>query len=234
MFWNADAFNQNIPDWSTASITSCQEMFFNANIFNGTLTNWVTTALTNTRLMFGNCPNFNQPLSHFDMNGVGDASAMFSTTSTFNQDISGWDITTFTDISLFGANLNTTNYDLLLDISTGWASQTAPSGLTVSFTGATYTQTSVDSGTTDGTTASKLIDSTQNFLTTVSINDIVHNTTDDTYAEVTAVDSDTSLSLDNDIMISGETYVIQSSNAAKGRYVLLNTYNWTINDGGPV
>lgn len=64
------------------------------------------------------------------------------------------------------------------------------------------------SGTTDGTTANKLVDSTKTFLSTVMVGDIVRNTTDTTTATVTAVDSDTTLSLDADIMISGENYVI--------------------------
>lgn len=65
-----------------------------------------------------------------------------------------------------------------------------------------------DSGTTDGTTASKLIQSGQNFLTTISIGMIVYNTTDDTFANVTAIDDDTTLSIDADIMVSGEAYTI--------------------------
>jgi len=73
----------------------------------------------------------------------------------------------------------------------------------------------------------------QNFLTTVTNNDIVHNTTDDTYTKVLGILSDSVLTLDNDIIVSGENYVIQSSNAAKARYNLLNTYGWTIIDGGP-
>ncbi len=65
-----------------------------------------------------------------------------------------------------------------------------------------------DSGTTDATTADKLVESGQNFLTTVTVGMTVHNTTDDTYTIVTAVDSNTQLSLADDIMVSGETYVI--------------------------
>ncbi|MCK5642893.1 MAG: hypothetical protein KAJ19_18935, partial [Gammaproteobacteria bacterium] len=65
-----------------------------------------------------------------------------------------------------------------------------------------------DSGTTDGVSANKLIQSGQNFITTVSVGDIVHNTVDDTFAKVTAVDSDTQLSLNADIMASGEAYEI--------------------------
>ena len=69
----------------------------------------------------------------------------------------------------------------------------------------------VDSGTTDGTTANKLVQSGQNFNTTVAVDMRVHNTTDDTYALVTAIDSDTTLSLDTDIIVSGETYTVNST-----------------------
>lgn len=65
-----------------------------------------------------------------------------------------------------------------------------------------------DSGTATSTTSNKLVDSSQNFQTTISEGMIVYNTTDSTYANVTAVDSDTTLSLDADIMVSGETYII--------------------------
>jgi len=68
----------------------------------------------------------------------------------------------------------------------------------------------VDSGTADGTTASKLIDSGATWLTTLDSNKeySVINTTDDTSAVITAIDSDTSLSLSADIFITAETYVI--------------------------
>lgn len=65
-----------------------------------------------------------------------------------------------------------------------------------------------DSGTTDGTTSNKLVDSGQNFLSSVSVGMVVRNTTDTTYAHITAIDSNSILSLDLDIMISGETYTI--------------------------
>lgn len=68
---------------------------------------------------------------------------------------------------------------------------------------------SAESGTTDGaTTPDKLIQSGQNFETTLGPGALVHNTSDTTYAIVTAVDSDTQLSLDTDIMATGENYVI--------------------------
>jgi len=63
------------------------------------------------------------------------------------------------------------------------------------------------SGTTDGVTASKLVDSTASFTSNL-LGYIVYNTTDSTVATVTAVDSATTLSLSADIMDSGEAYTI--------------------------
>jgi len=66
----------------------------------------------------------------------------------------------------------------------------------------------IDSGTTDGTTADHLIDSAQNFITTVNPGDIVHNTTQDTYTKVQSVVGNDDLLLDKDIIVSGEDYEI--------------------------
>ncbi len=65
-----------------------------------------------------------------------------------------------------------------------------------------------DSGTTDGTTASKLVDSSQNFTITTNKTMVIHNTTDDTWTYATAIDSNTIISVNDDIFVSGESYVI--------------------------
>jgi len=67
-------------------------------------------------------------------------------------------------------------------------------------------------GETSATTADKLVDSTADFSTDgVRVGDIVLNTTDSTTALVTAIDSGTTLSLDTDIMTSGEGYEIRAT-----------------------
>jgi len=66
--------------------------------------------------------------------------------------------------------------------------------------------------TTDSTTTDKLEDSTVNFTTLgVAAGDKVRNTTDDTEANVTAVDDTDTLSISADIMVSGEDYIITDS-----------------------
>lgn len=66
----------------------------------------------------------------------------------------------------------------------------------------------VDSGTTTSASTRTLIETGQNFETTVDVGDWVRNTTDDTYAYVESVDSDTQLTLSKDIMASGDEYQI--------------------------
>lgn len=75
----------------------------------------------------------------------------------------------------------------------------------------------VDSGTADGNTTNKLIQSGQNFSATVLVNDIAINTTDNTVGLVKAIDSDTTLSIksfsgaDKDLFPDGdEAYKIVS------------------------
>ena len=65
------------------------------------------------------------------------------------------------------------------------------------------------SGTATATTADKLVVGTATFLSAgIQINAIVYNTTDNTAAYVTAIDSDTELSLSVDIMANTEDFVI--------------------------
>jgi len=66
----------------------------------------------------------------------------------------------------------------------------------------------LDRGTTTSASTGKLIDSTQNFQTTAQIDSFVKNTTDNTTTTVNAIDSNTQLDLDADIMASGENYII--------------------------
>lgn len=62
-------------------------------------------------------------------------------------------------------------------------------------------------GTTDGTTSGKLVDSTASFADTV-VDKRVGNTTDNTFTKITAKDSATTLTVENDIFTSGEGYQI--------------------------
>ena len=90
----------------------------------------------------------------------------------------------------------------------------------------------VDSGTTTGQAANKLIQSGQNFNTTITVGDKVINQVDGTTALVTVIDSNTQLSLNADIMLSGEAYTIDASPfIQQGNYYVVN-YAGTTNLNG--
>ena len=79
------------------------------------------------------------------------------------------------------------------------------------------------SSTTDGYAVYKLIDSNQTFTKTVSVGDTVNNTTDSTSTTISAIDSNTQLSLKNDIFTSGEAYTIADTNNYTPQYLQSNT-----------
>jgi len=85
------------------------------------------------------------------------------------------------------------------------------------------TQTPLISGTATTNTTDKLVDSGGGFSGVVNVGDIVWNDTDSVYATVTAVDSDTSLSLDWDAFPDGnEDYEIFDEPELPGNWVECN------------
>ena len=82
--------------------------------------------------------------------------------------------------------------------------------------------TKVDS-TTTGTLAYKLIDSGQTFTKTVNVGDIVNNDTDSTSTTISAIDSDTQLTVKNDIFVSGEDYSIPDTDNYTPQLLQSNT-----------
>ena len=111
-----------------------------------------------------------------------------------------------TTLTLVAANFNTGDEILLRLVKT-----ISTDGDGIFFTEFEQIGVFTDSGTTSSTSSFKLIQSGQNFVSTVNIGDIIKNTTDNTFAVVNTVDSNTQLNLDEDIMTSGETYIIYRS-----------------------
>ena len=76
-------------------------------------------------------------------------------------------------------------------------------------------------GTTTSTVAGQLVDAGKTFITTgVRIGDVVINTTTNASAVVTAVNSQTALTLSADIFVSGQTYSIAYVDGAQTNFLL--------------
>ena len=96
------------------------------------------------------------------------------------------------------------------------------------------------SGTTDGVSANKLVDSTATFTSTVTNGDQVVNQASGATALVTNVDSNSTLSIDADIMVSGQEYTIDNSPfltqghyyvvSFGGTHALNGISNWAVGD----
>lgn len=165
MFNLAVAFNQGLDSWDVSKVTNMADMFNLAISFNGDITSWDIGLVTSISGMFFGTP-FNQDIGAWNTANVTNMSGVFWGNSVFNQDIGGWNtakVTTMTsmfrnctafnqDISSWSiaaltsaatmftsSGFNITNYDLLLDNTTGWPSQTTiQSGVTFSAGNAHY------------------------------------------------------------------------------------------------
>jgi len=229
--------NLDVSGWNTAKVTSFERIFFNCySLTSLDVSGWNTSKVTTFALAFYEC----RLLTALDVSGwntskVTTFAFAFYNCARLKSSFSALELTLCTNVtSMFlssdiNAPATTTNYDATL---ISFAGQAVTGSMSISFGTAKYGEGLVDSGTTDGTTADKLVQSGQNFITTVTIGDVIYNVTDDTYARVTGIDSDITLSLDTDIMISGEVYRIQHSDAAKARASLILDDLWTITDGG--
>ena len=81
------------------------------------------------------------------------------------------------------------------------------------------------SGTTTSAATNKLKDSGKTFSSTVSVGDLVLNTTDSTRATVTAVDSNTELTLDADIFLASDKgYTIREQ--SRSDYIAFDGYGY--------
>ena len=63
-------------------------------------------------------------------------------------------------------------------------------------------------GSATSTSANKLVDSSANFYADASVGDCVYNLTDGGFANVTAIDSTTQITIDSNIFTSGEEYLV--------------------------
>ena len=88
----------------------------------------------------------------------------------------------------------------------------------------------IDSGTATSTSALKLIDSGQDFLSYIEPGYTVHNTTDNTTALVLTVDSNIQLTLDTDTMADTEAYIIYTSSDKLGDYTFDSNYEVPYNE----
>ncbi|GAB5472410.1 MAG: hypothetical protein Mars2KO_05090 [Maribacter sp.] len=96
MFNGAVLFNQPIGGWNVSAVTSMDAMFENAIVFNQDISSWNVTSVRQVARMFRNAIAFNQNIGLWNINGIQTTISMFEGATVFDQDISGWDVSTCT------------------------------------------------------------------------------------------------------------------------------------------
>ena len=159
MFSTCLVYAQSMTNWNTENVTSMSTMFLSCGDISSTdfsqwdvarctnfssmfrpafgvtanpdITNWDTSAATSLASMFYGNTAFNRDISGWDTRNVQSMNSMFRSVS-YDGDFSNWNIQSLENASLLTEGLSTANYDALLDINTGWASQsTIQTGVTL-------------------------------------------------------------------------------------------------------
>ena len=121
MFRRARVFNQDLSSWDVSKVTTFQEMFHIASDFdNGGsdgINNWniKTSGSVNMQEMFKNCTSFNQPIGNWDVSWVTNMLQMFNAATSFNQDITGWNVGYVTNMRQMFGTATVFNQDI-----SGW------------------------------------------------------------------------------------------------------------------
>lgn len=227
--------------WDTSNITQFTSMFIGCDNFNEPGVGYLnTSSATLMNYMFSSCYKFNQPLPNFDTSNVTTfgLQGMFNNCLVFDQDISHFvinpAITTLVQF-LTNVTLSTTNYDALL---IAWASQASlPSS--ISFAGGNSKFTAdrllVTSITRSGSTATVTTSSAHGLSNGAEI--AIVGATQSEYnipaviSNVTPTTFDYTVSGTPTSPATGTIYVYRAA-AGIARQKLVNTYSWTITDGG--
>ena len=91
-FRNCSNLTQSATDVPIISTTSLNATFQVAPKFNGNVSNWDVSSVTNFNFVFNRARLFNQDISSWDVSSATNLTGMFKEANIFNQDISGWDV----------------------------------------------------------------------------------------------------------------------------------------------
>jgi surface protein len=118
MFRRARAFNKDIGNWDVSKVSNFQEFLHMASDFNNggsdSINNWniKTGGSVNMQEFFKNAQSFNQPIGNWDVSWVTNMLQMFNAATSFNQDITGWDVGYVTNMKQMFGTATVFNQDI--------------------------------------------------------------------------------------------------------------------------
>jgi len=237
MFRSAASANPDVSNWDVSSVTNMSLMFFAASSANPDTTNWDVSSVTIMRRMFNNASSANPDTSNWDVSSVTTMSFMFRNASSANPDTSNWDVSNVTDMSVMfyrasSANPDTTNWDVsnVINMERMFANALIANPDTSNWDVSSVTDMSVMFY-----SASSANPDTSNWdVSNVTNMSFMFENSNLSVENLTACYENWSqLNLQQNVEFSAGTTKYNASGQA-GRDILVNTYNWIIEDGGQV
>jgi len=185
-------------------------MFYNASSANPDTSNWDVSSVTNMSFMFYFATSANPDTSNWDVSSVTNMGYMFYGATSANPDTSNWDVSSVTNMGYMfygatSANPDTSNWDV--------SSVTTMANMFYFATVANPDTTNWDVS--NVTNMDRMFEDSN--LSVENLTSIYENWSQ--------------LSLQNNVSFGAGTTKYNASGQS-GRDVMVNTYNWTITDGG--
>lgn len=112
MFLYAESFNQPLNNWNTSRVTNFKMMFDTDAVFYQNLDSWNVSSAKNMYAMFANDFTLNNPLNSWDVSQVTNMSHMFEKDQSFNQNLDSWNVSNVKDMSYMFYETNPFNQPL--------------------------------------------------------------------------------------------------------------------------
>ena len=210
MFRDCFVANPNTSAWNTSNVTRMEDMFWDASNANPDVSNWDTSNVTEMGDMFRDASNANPNVTNWDVGNVRGMATLFAG-SNASPNVTNWDVSSCEDMrNLFGdtpGNPNVSNWDVS----------------SVERTGNMFN---------DATNANPDCRN-WNVINLNDAGDMFEGSALSVENLTSIYENWSQLNLQQNISFSAGSTKYNSSGQA-GRDILVNTYNWTITDGGLV
>ncbi|MEO1211749.1 MAG: BspA family leucine-rich repeat surface protein, partial [Cyanobacteria bacterium J06638_20] len=218
MFISAEPFNIDISGWTVTSATSMISMFTGALAFNQPIGSWDVSSVTNMEGMFSNAQAFNQDLSGWNTANVISMANMFTAAKAFNGNITGWDTSSVERMHAMFFRAEAFDQDI-----GGW-DVSKVTWMNAMFAGAI----SFDQDIGDWDISSLESDRAGNMFSSVTLSTANYDALLMGWSTLDTSTGETHIPTNLNFLGGSSQYCL----GAAARQELIDTYNWTITDGG--
>jgi len=195
-----------------SNVTTMGSMFYSASSANPNVTNWDVSSVTSMFAMFFNASSANPDVTNWDVSSVTTMKSMFYNASSANPDVTNWDVSSVTNMDFMFRNATSANLDV-----TNWDVSNV-TNMDFMFQGATSA---------NPVTTNWDVSNVKNMGSMFENSNLSEENLTSIY------ENWSQLNLQQNVEFSAGNTKYNASGQA-GRDTMVNTYNWTITDGGQV